>query len=98
MTRSFRRPIDRMSQTIPVRVECYAGHQADEQPVRFSLFDMNFEVREVIDRWYQADTRPEFPPARYFKVQTHDGKHFMLKHVIDEDRWYLWVKGEAVHL
>ena len=98
MTRSFRNPIERMRQTIPVRVVCYAGHQADEQPVRFSLFDMDFEIRAIIDRWYQADTRPEFPPARYFKVQTPDGKQFMLKHVIDEDRWYLWVKGETVHL
>lgn len=91
-------PMNHMYHAIPIRVECYSGNKADEEPVRFSLHDMNFEIREIIDRWYQADTNAEFPPARYFKVEASDGKHYMLKHLLDQDQWYLWVKGETVHL
>ncbi|MFW6352577.1 MAG: cytoplasmic protein [Bacteroidota bacterium] len=90
--------MNKTAQSIPVRVECYAGHKADQEPVRFKLFDMNFEISEIIDRWYQADSSPEFPAAQYFKVQTRDGKQYMLKHVSENDLWYLWIRGETVNL
>ena len=91
-------PHEPMIRNVPVEVECYAGQRSEEQPIRFSIFNMHFTIHEIVDRWYQNDVRPEFPPARYFKVRTQDGKMFMLKHQTDEDRWFLRIKGETMQV
>lgn len=81
-----------------VKVECYSGYKADEYPKRFFLDDLQFEVEEVLDRWYQGDLNPEFPAADYFKVLTSDKKTYILKHETKSDRWYLWIRGERINL
>ena len=39
-----------------IRVECYAGAQADETPRRFVWEGQAVEVSEVLDRWYQVES------------------------------------------
>jgi hypothetical protein len=41
----------------PIQVECYAGHKADETPRRFRLDEQWVEVEEVLDRWYQVESK-----------------------------------------
>jgi len=60
-----------------VRVECYAGHKADERPVGFYLGDRRLEVREILDQWYG-------PSDTYFKVRAGDGHFYVLRHRHDE--------------
>ena len=74
---------------VPVKVECYAGSRADEYPRRFYWDDTLFEIREIVDRWYQGDTHPETPPADYFKVQSVSSGKFILKHELKVDAWFL---------
>ncbi len=57
---------------IPIEVECYAGHKADETPRRFVVDEQRLEVEEVVDRWYQVESLPEWPRADYFKVRGSD--------------------------
>jgi len=38
-----------------LQVQCYAGRNADERPVRFQLKDRDFIVEEVLDQWYGPD-------------------------------------------
>lgn len=64
----------------PIQVECYAGHKADETPRRFLLEDVWVDVEEVIDRWYQVESLPEWPRAEYFKVRGADQRVYLLKH------------------
>ncbi len=47
-------------QMIPIRVECYSGYRADEQPRAVHLAGERLEVDDVVDRWYQGGiaTRP----------------------------------------
>ena len=78
-----------MSELIPIKVECHAGYKADEYPVRFSWEGALFEIHEILDRWYQGDTSPEFMLADYYKVQTSTSGQFILKHEIESDRWFL---------
>ena len=33
---------------VPVRVECYAGYKADENPRRFYWGETIFEIREIM--------------------------------------------------
>ncbi len=61
---------------IPIRVECYAGAKADETPRRFVWEERTIEVAEVLDRWYQVESKPDWPRADYFKVRGVDGREY----------------------
>ena len=65
-----------------IRVECYAGHRADQRPLRFYLRGRRFEVAEVEDQWYAPD-------ARYFRVIAQDGNFYVLRHDEGQDAWTL---------
>jgi hypothetical protein len=87
-----------MKDLFPVEVECHAGYKADEYPKRFYWDNLRFEIEEVLDRWYQGDQNPQFPPANYFKVRTTGKKVHILKHETETDRWFLWIRGESMNL
>ncbi|MGD0260868.1 MAG: hypothetical protein ABSD29_13715 [Verrucomicrobiota bacterium] len=74
---------------IPIQVECYAGAKADETPRRFVWEEMRIEVGEVLDRWYQVESKPEWPRADYFKVRGMDENEYLLKHDLESDEWFL---------
>jgi hypothetical protein len=74
---------------IPIQVECYAGASADETPRRFILEERTIEVREVLDRWHQVESKPEWPRADYFKVKGEDEHEYLLKHDLESDEWFL---------
>ena len=74
---------------LPVQVECYAGVKADETPRRFTLHSRTVEIGEVVDRWYQVESGPEWPRANYFKVRDPDQKEYLLKHDLESDEWFL---------
>jgi hypothetical protein len=73
----------------PIQIECYAGAKADETPRRFTWEERTIEVGEVLDRWYQVESKPEWPRADYFKVRGQDGRDYLLKHDLESDEWFL---------
>ena len=87
-----------MNDLFPVKVVCHSGYKADEYPVHFYWNNTRFEIKEILDRWYQGDGNPDFPAANYFKVNAADGKIFILKNEIKSGKWFLWVHGESVNL
>jgi hypothetical protein len=74
---------------VPIEVICHSGHKADEYPKFFTWKDEEFRITEITDRWYQGDRDPETPAADYFKVLTVLGGTYLLRHELDEDKWYL---------
>jgi hypothetical protein len=74
---------------IPIQVECYAGAKADETPRRFIWETVPIEVAEVLDRWYQVESKPEWRRADYFKVRGTDQNEYLLKHDLESDEWFL---------
>ena len=66
--------------TLQVRVECYAGYRGEERPLRFYLKKRCIEVIEVLDQW----TGPDY---RYFKLRGDDGGIYILRHTRDRDAW-----------
>jgi hypothetical protein len=74
---------------VPIQAECYAGAKADETPRRFTLETRHVEVEEVLDRWHQAESLPEWPRADYFKVLGADRHVYLLKHDLESDEWFL---------
>jgi hypothetical protein len=67
---------------LAIRVECYAGQRAEEEPRRFWLGTTPVGVAEVLDRWLAPD-------HRYFKVRGDDGGIYILRHDAVGDRWEL---------
>jgi hypothetical protein len=80
-------------QLIPIKVQCYAGFKADETPCSFILETRTVEVEEVIDRWYQVESLPEWLRADYFKVRGKDQHEYLLKHDLESDEWFLGRRG-----
>jgi hypothetical protein len=66
--------------------------KADETPRRFAWRCRCVEVAEVLDRWYQVESLPEWPRADYFKVYGADGHEYLLKHDLELDKWFLGEK------
>lgn len=65
-----------------VKVEAYAGHTANERPLRFTLGERTIEVIDILDRWY-GDAE------RYFRVSANDGHIYVLKYSDHDDSWEL---------
>jgi hypothetical protein len=78
-----------MTDLFPIEVECHSGYKADEYPKCFYWYARKFEIKEIVDRWYQGDLNPDFPPANYFKVITTCDEQFIIKHETNSDKWYL---------
>ncbi len=74
---------------IPIQVECYAGAKADETPRRLLWGEQPVEVVEVLDRWHQVESKPEWPRADYFKACGADQHEYLLKHDLESDEWFL---------
>jgi hypothetical protein len=56
-------------------VECYAGHKADERPVRFWLDEKQYHVDAVLDQWYGQDgTCSKFEPTTVISI-SFDNRH-----------------------
>ncbi len=87
-----------MHDLIEIKVVCHSGYKADEYPVSFYWDNIRFEIEEIEDRWYQGEQKPEFSAAVYFKVRTTKKKIYILKHEIQRDKWYLWIRGESINL
>ena len=63
-------------------VQCYAGQNTNEQPVRFQLRDRDFIVEEVLDQWHGPDDL-------FSKVRADDGNLYILRHNLPRDKWSL---------
>ena len=74
---------------IPIQVHCYAGHKADERPLRFACEGTTIEIDEILDRWLAAGKDPEQPPADYFKIRGSDGHEYLLRHDHEPDVWFV---------
>jgi hypothetical protein len=62
--------------SLPIRVEAYSGYKATERPEAFTLDEEVYDIAAVLDQWYE-------PSATYFKVQSTEGKTYLLRY--DED-------------
>ncbi len=73
---------------VPVRVECYAGYRAEEEPRVLQVGDKRLEVEQVVDRWHEAGLDPSHSRAEYFKLLC-GSRLIIVKHDLDHHVWYL---------
>jgi len=58
--------------SLPIPVDAYSGYKANERPRQFALDEEIYEIAAVLDQWYE-------PSATYFKVQSTEGKTYLLR-------------------
>jgi hypothetical protein len=68
--------------SLPIHVDAYSGYKANERPRQFTLDEEIYEIAAVLDQWYE-------PSATYFKVQSTEGKTYLLHYNEDTDEWTL---------
>ena len=68
--------------SVPIYVEAYSGYKANERPSQFELDEQVYEIDAVLDQWYE-------PSATYFKVQSTEGKTYLLRYDEGTDEWTL---------
>ncbi len=64
----------RVSDGLPVAVDCYAGHQGDETPRRVTRGDQRVEILAVVAQW-------RTPDHRYFRVRMADDTYTLRQDV-----------------
>lgn len=87
-----------MGDLLKIEAECHSGYKPDEYPLRFSWGNYRFEIEEIIDRWYQMESNPDFPAANYYKVRTSEKQIFILKQETETGQWFLWIHNESIRL
>ena len=70
-----------------IHVECYSGYKANERPVAFTFQGQRWEVKEIIDRWYEGGFDVNRPEINYFRVRTIEGQVFLLRYLSLFDSW-----------
>ncbi len=65
-----------------IEVQCYAGHKADERPLRLKLHDQFVEIVAIEDRWYS-------PGLQFFRVRVPNGDRYILCQQEAQDVWTL---------
>jgi len=68
--------------SLPIHVDAYSGYKANERPRRFTLDEVVYEIDAVLDHFYE-------PSATYFKVQSVEGKTYLLRYDEEADEWTL---------
>jgi hypothetical protein len=68
--------------SLPIHVNAYSGFKANERPLQFVLDDEIYEIAAVLDQWYE-------PSVVCFKVQSNEGKVYLLGYDEPEDEWTL---------
>ena len=70
-----------------IQVECYSGYKTNERPAAFTYRGRRWEVKEIIDRWYEGGLDPTRPEIDYFKVKTTEGQIFILRYLSLFNSW-----------
>ena len=63
-------------------VEAYAGYKGEETPRSFVIDGVRLRVADVVERWY-TETHS------YFRVTASDGRRYVLRYDLDDERWEL---------
>jgi hypothetical protein len=77
-----KRECDNCFMPLPIHVDEYSGHRANQRPRSFTVDEQVFNIEAVLDQWYE-------PSGTYFKVQTTERKVYLLRYDGEGDEWTL---------
>jgi len=68
--------------SLPIHVDAYSGYKVNDRSAQFTLDEEIYEIAAVLDQWYE-------PSATFFKVQSTEGKVYLLRNDEPADEWTL---------
>ena len=74
---------------VEVEVVAYSGYKANERPLFLIAAHQKLEIKAILDRWYGQD-------HDYFKIQTDDGRLYLLKWHRAKDKWFLRLRRNTL--
>jgi hypothetical protein len=74
-----------------ITVSCREEYRAQQEPTAFCWRGVEHKVRNIVDRWYEGHLSRQRVPQRYYRVETLDGKRFILRYNELFDAWGLLV-------
>ena len=78
-----------------IPVNCHSNNRLNERPESFTYQGRHFEVKQVLDRWYEGGIKPGRPEIVYFKVLTRGDQEFILRYNTLFDAWALLVHPDT---
>jgi len=64
----------------PIEVRSRDEYRGSQEPVRFLWRGDWYTVARILDRWFEGRMDSTRLPMRYFRVETSEGKLFILRH------------------
>jgi hypothetical protein len=77
-----------------IEVQCYAGYKSNERPVSFWFRGREYQIIEIIDRWYEGSAYSSKPLLDYFKVKTDAGDSHIIRYNRLFDKWSLVIQDD----
>jgi protein-tyrosine phosphatase len=75
----------------PIEVSSYEGYKAGESPRSFVWNDQTFEIKDVVDRWYEGSVDERSEVVNYFKVRVDNGGTYIICHNRLFDSWAILI-------
>jgi hypothetical protein len=68
-----------------ISLQAYSGYKVNERPESFIFRGKQYQIIEIIDRWYEGSGGPA--QLDYFKVITDDQQQYILRYNSLFDVW-----------
>lgn len=78
-----------------IRVETRDEYRGAQEPVGFHWRGQHFGVAVVLDRWYEGYLDAGRMPLRYFKVESSEGRQFILRYHELFSAWSILVPSQS---
>lgn len=71
-------------------------YRGAQEPLGFEWCGKRFEIAHIVDRWYEGYLDSTRMPLRYFRVETMDGRQYILRYHELFQAWSLRVTDEMM--
>ncbi len=76
-----------------IKVKTKSSYKAAEYPMSFVYQGHQYEIDEVVDRWFEGGLDPRRTIMTYFKVHTTDERIFLLRYNEKRDVWAVLISS-----
>lgn len=77
-----------------IGVSCRDDYKGAQEPRSFAWRGECFEIRQVLDRWYEGGLDSRRMPMRYYRVEVSGGKRYILRYHEMFDAWSIGAARE----
>jgi hypothetical protein len=74
-----------------ITVSCREEYRSQQEPRSFRWRGEEYHIRTIVDRWYEGQISRQRVPQRYYRVETDQGRRFILRYNELFDAWGLHV-------